>query len=65
MEIEKEYVDRGRVKYLRCKIREMKNKDRVTKVRLSSNDSLLKATLGYSRGSMSVDDLLKTIYEIA
>lgn len=62
--LKKEYINHSRVKYLKGKIREMKNRDMVTKARLSANLSLLKDTLGYSRGSMSADDLLKTIYEI-
>lgn len=62
--LKKEYVNRGRVKYLKGKIKEMKNKDKATKVRLSANLSLLKDTLEYSKGNISADDLLKTIYEI-
>lgn len=62
--LKKEYVRRSKVKYLKGKIKEMKNKDKAAKARLSSNTSFLKATFGYSRGNLSADELLKTIHEI-
>lgn len=62
--LKKEYVNRGRVKYLRGKIKELKNKDMATKTKLSANSSLLKNTLEYSKGNMSTESLLKSIYEI-
>lgn len=63
-ELKKEYINHSRVKYLRGKIKKMKDKDKVTKLRLSANLALLKNTFKYSRGNISADDLIKTIYEI-
>lgn len=63
--LKKEYISHSRVKYLKGKIKILKNKDMTTKVRLSANISLLKDTLAYSNGNMSVSDLLKSVYEIA
>jgi hypothetical protein len=63
--LKKEYIKRNKVKYLKAKIKVLKNKDMGTKVRLSANMSLLKDTFGYVKGSISANDLLKSIYEIA
>lgn len=63
--LKKEYISHNKVKYLRRKIKTLKNKDMRTKVRLSANFSFLKDTLTYLNGNMSADDLLKSVYEIA
>jgi hypothetical protein len=62
--LKKEYINHNKVKYLKGKIKEMKNREMATKVRLSANAALLKDTLMYSRGSRSADDLLKSVYAI-
>lgn len=62
--LKKEYVKKSKVKYLRAKIKETKNKEIATKVRMSDNLSFLKDTSQYTRGNISVEELLKTIYEI-
>jgi len=63
--LKKEYVKRNKVKYLRKQIKEMKDKDRVSKKRLMSNIYYLGEALKYLKGSMSVHDLIKDIYEIS
>lgn len=62
--LKKEYVKKSKVKYLKAKIKEQKNKDTITKVRLSGNLSFLKQTLQYTQGNMSAEELLKSVYEI-
>jgi len=63
--LKKEYINHSKVKYLRGKIKAQKNKDIRTRGRLSANPSFLKDTLAYLNGSMSANDLLKSVYEIA
>lgn len=63
--LKKEYVSKSKVKYLKGKIKAQKNKDMRTRGRLSANMPFLKDTLAYLNGSMSANDLLKSVYEIA
>ncbi len=63
--LKKEYIIHSKVKYLKGKIKVLKIKDMRSKVRLSANSALLKDTLSHLHGSMSANDLLKSVYEIA
>ena len=63
--LKKEYISQNRAKYLKKKIKVLKNKDMRTRVRLSANLPFLTDTQAYLHGGMSVKDLLKSVYEIA
>lgn len=63
--LKKEYISQSKAKYLKRKIKVLKNKDIQMKSRLSANMTLLNDTLAFSRGSLSGKELLKNIYEIA
>lgn len=62
--LKKEYIKKNKVQYLKAKIKELKNREMTTKVKLAENLSLLKNTFNYTRGGISDADLLKSIYEI-
>jgi len=63
--LKKEYIQQSKVSYLKRKIKELKNKDTATNVKLSANMAFLKDTIGYMKGTISAGDLVKTAYEIA
>lgn len=63
--LKKEYVSQSKVKYLKRKIKVLKNTDTQMRSRLSANMTLLNDTHAFSKGSMSAKELLKSIYEIA
>ena len=63
--LKKKYVSHSKVKYLKRKIKVLKNNDIQMKSRLSANMTVLDDTLAFSRGSLSANELLKSIYEIA
>ena len=63
--LKKEYVSQSKVKYLKRKIKILKNTDTQMKSRLSVNMTLLNDTRAFSRGSLSANELLKSVYEIA
>src|SRR3546814_438510 len=63
--LKKEYSSQSKVKYLKRKIKVLKNNDTQMKVRVSVNMTLLQDTLAFTNGSLSANELLKSIYEIA
>jgi hypothetical protein len=63
--LKKVYIKRNQVKYLRAKIRKIKYEEIASKLRISANAPALHQTYDFINGNMSIDDLLKTIHEIA
>lgn len=63
--LKKEYISQSKAKYLKRKIKALKDNDMQMKSRLSANMTLLNDAVAFTRGNLSGKELLKNIYEIA
>lgn len=63
--LKKEYIKSDKVKYLKRKIHKSKQNNRLIHSKFLSNLSILNSTNSFVQGKLSVNELLKSIYEIA